>query len=117
MLRSPSGKQIVDFGQNVAGTVRVRLSGPAGCRLRLTLSELLTADGELDTTYMRVWPRKPWYQRDEVILAGGENWFQPWFTIHGFRHVEVDGLEQDRPTGPCTRGRGRWFSRSLGDLE
>jgi alpha-L-rhamnosidase len=54
--RSPSGKQIVDFGQNVAGTARVRLSGPEGGRVRLTFSELLTADGELDTTYIRVWP-------------------------------------------------------------
>jgi alpha-L-rhamnosidase len=93
--RSPKGKQIVDFGQNFAGVARVRLSGREGGRVRLTFSELLTADGELDTTYNRVGRRKVWYQRDEVILNGTDVWFQPWFTIHGFRYIEVDGLERE----------------------
>ncbi|MBY4127543.1 family 78 glycoside hydrolase catalytic domain [Rhodococcus fascians] len=93
--RSPSGKQLVDFGQNAAGVVCVRLSGPAGSTVTLTHSELTTADGELDTEYIQANKKRPWFQRDQVVLDGVERWFQPWFTIHGFRYLEVDGLTSD----------------------
>jgi alpha-L-rhamnosidase len=95
VTRTPSGKQVVDFGQNAAGVVRINLSGPAGSTVRLTHSELLTAEGELDTDYIHLLPINHWYQRDEVILNGEPTVFQPWFTIHGFRYVEIDGLGFD----------------------
>ncbi|WP_162600146.1 alpha-L-rhamnosidase [Streptomyces sp. CS131] len=93
--RSPSGKQIVDFGQNFAGVVRILLSGPAGTVVRLTHSEVLRPDGELELDYLLPQGTKPWYQRDEVTLNGADTWYQPWFTIHGFRYLEVDGLPSD----------------------
>lgn len=93
--RSPSGRQLADFGQNMAGVVHLRLSGPAGTRVRLTHSELLTPAGELDTDYMIADKSKPWYQRDEITLDGTNTSYQPWFTIHGFRYVEIQGLAQD----------------------
>lgn len=96
ITRLASGAQIVDFGQNFAGVVRIGLSGRRGSRVQLTHSELLTSAGEVDLTYldspltMKVAP-----QRDEVILGGRDEWFQPWFTIHGFRYLQVDGLAPD----------------------
>lgn len=94
--RLPSGAQIVDFGQNMAGVVRIRLSGPEGSRVRLTHSELLTRDGELDLTYLDAPPiMKVAPQRDEVTLRGRDEWIEPWFTIHGFRYLQVDGLGYD----------------------
>ncbi|WP_052424589.1 family 78 glycoside hydrolase catalytic domain [Streptomyces fulvoviolaceus] len=99
VTRAPSGRQIVDFGQNFAGVVRIRLSGPSGTTVRLTHSEVLREDGELDTDYIHALPVKRWYQRDEVILDGEEGWWSPWFTIHGFRYAEVDGLPGDLDTG------------------
>lgn len=92
--RSSSGKQLVDFGQNFAGVMRIRLSGPAGSTVRLTFSEVLTSEGELDTRYLSAGPIKSVPQRDEVILGEEETWYQPWFTIHGFRYAEVDGLQR-----------------------
>jgi alpha-L-rhamnosidase len=91
MWRSPAGKLLVDFGQNMAGVVRMRLTQPAGTRLVLTFSEVIGRDGELDTSYlfgdMSLHPP----QRDTVICAGATEWWQPWFTVHGFRYVEIDG--------------------------
>lgn len=96
ITRLASGAQIVDFGQNFAGVVRIKLSGRRGSRIRLTHSELLTPAGRLDLTYLDAPPMmKVAPQRDEVILGGHDEWFQPWFTIHGFRYLEVDGLEPD----------------------
>lgn len=81
--RTPTGTQIVDFGQNFAGVTRIRLAGPAGTTVGLTHGEVTDPEGNLDGLR---------YQRDEVVLSGENTWWQPWFTIHGFRYVEVDGL-------------------------
>lgn len=90
---APSGSQLIDFGQNFTGVIRIRLSGPSGRTVRMTHSELLTPDGELDETYLWDARTKDWWQRDDVILDGGEFWYRPWFAIRGFRYVQVDGLD------------------------
>ncbi|QXT63475.1 alpha-L-rhamnosidase [Tessaracoccus palaemonis] len=96
IVRTPSGKQLVDFGQNAAGVVRIRLRGKAGTVVTLTHSEVVGKDGELDTQYLALLPiGKQWTQTDHVTLDGSETWWQPWFTIHGFRYVEVDGIGHD----------------------
>ncbi|HUJ29386.1 MAG TPA: family 78 glycoside hydrolase catalytic domain, partial [Myxococcales bacterium] len=93
--RAPSGRQLVDFGQNAAGRVRILLGGSRGTVVRMRHSELLGDRGELDTTYLLGdEPRHP-FQRDEIVLDGAETWYEPWFTIHGFRYLEVEGLPRD----------------------
>ncbi|MFF2842493.1 family 78 glycoside hydrolase catalytic domain [Paenarthrobacter sp. NPDC057981] len=93
ITRTPGGKQLFDFGQNAVGVVRLRLNGPAGTVVRLTQSEIIAGDGEVDVKYLAIPPLvKPWSQADQVILDGTETWWQPWFTIHGFRYVQIEGL-------------------------
>src|SRR5699024_4865187 len=48
VLTSPAGNRILDFGQNLAGRVRIRVSGPEGATVRLRTAEVLQ-DGELYT--------------------------------------------------------------------
>ncbi|WP_394525555.1 family 78 glycoside hydrolase catalytic domain [Paenarthrobacter nicotinovorans] len=96
LRRTPSGAQLIDFGQVFAGVAKVRLSGPTGTTVRISYSEVLRPDGELDTEYLGFNPnrsKKDWFQRDEVILDGQVTDYTPWFTIHGFRYVAVEGLE------------------------
>lgn len=96
IVRTPSGQQLIDFGQNASGIVRLRLSGPAGNVVTLTHSEIVRPDGEIDTDYLKLGSiGADWTQTDRVTLDGGETWWQPWFTIHGFRYVAVDGLADD----------------------
>jgi alpha-L-rhamnosidase len=86
--RSPSGKQLIDFGQNLVGHLRVRLTGlPAGTRLVLRHGETLE-DGELYTANLRSAKAT-----DQVVVAAGSDVdvFEPHFTSHGFRYVEVSG--------------------------
>ena len=84
--RSPSGRTIVDFGQNLAGHLRLTVSGPRGTTVTLRHGEWL-ADGELYTKNLGSAA-----QTDRYTLAGGgtETW-EPRFTSHGFRYVEVNG--------------------------
>jgi alpha-L-rhamnosidase len=76
----------VDFGQNLVGRVRLRVEGPAGTVVTLRHAEVLE-DGELGTR-----PLRQAAATDRYVLRGGgpEEW-EPAFTFHGFRYVEVDG--------------------------
>lgn len=82
---SPSGKTLVDFGQNLVGWVRVAVTGPAGQAITLRHAEVLERD-ELGTR-----PLRTAKATDRFILSGDNDVFEPTFTFHGFRYVEVDG--------------------------
>ncbi len=86
-MASRSGKTILDFGQNLVGRVRITVSGAAGTEVTLRHAEVLE-HGELGVRPLRVAK-----QTDVYVLKGapeGETW-EPEFTIHGFRYVEVTG--------------------------
>lgn len=79
------GRQILDFGQNLVGFLRIRVQGAAGDRVRVRHAEVLDAAGEL---YVR--PLRTAYAADEYVLHGGaEEVWQPRFTYHGFRYAEI----------------------------
>jgi alpha-L-rhamnosidase len=82
---SPAGKTLVDFGQNLVGWVKTQVRGPAGTTITLRHAEVLEND-ELGTR-----PLRSAKATDRFILSGGDDVFEPTFTFHGFRYVEVDG--------------------------
>jgi len=94
------GRFVVDLGQNIAGRVRLRIRGASsGDRIRLRHGEMLQADGELYTANLRTADATDYY----VCAGAAEEFFEPIFTVHGFRYVEVDGypgeLRADDVTG------------------
>ncbi|WP_326627856.1 glycoside hydrolase family 78 protein [Nonomuraea fuscirosea] len=80
------GRTIVDLGQNIAGRVRVTLRGAApGTRVTLRHGEALSAGGDLYTGNLRSAEAT-----DHYVAAGrAEETFEPRFTVHGFRYVEL----------------------------
>ncbi len=82
---SPSGKTLVDFGQNLVGWVRVTVQGPAGAEVSLRHAEVLER-GELGTR-----PLRTALATDRFILSGERDEFEPTFTFHGFRYAEITG--------------------------
>ena len=82
---SPSGKVLVDFGQNLVGWVKARVSGPEGAVVTLRHAEVLENDE------LGVRPLRSAAATDRFTLSGGDDEFEPTFTFHGFRYVEVDG--------------------------
>lgn len=83
-----SGRFVFDFGQNIAGWARLRAKGDAGTRITLRFSELLNSDGTADQSNLR---RAEATDRFILRGAGDVELFEPRFTYHGFRFVEVDG--------------------------
>jgi alpha-L-rhamnosidase len=83
--RSPSGRTLVDFGQNLVGWVRFTTTGPAGAEVRIRHAEVLEQDE------LGVRPLRDAQATDRFILSGGEDSFEPTMTFHGFRYAEVTG--------------------------
>lgn len=87
---SPTGKKIIDFGQNLVGWVKIasvpKKSAPNEA-IVLRFAEVLTKDGEMGIRPLRsAKATDRIYLGDEVV----ENW-EPTFTTHGFRYCEVSG--------------------------
>src|SRR5690606_12238003 len=85
------GKYIVDFGQNFAGNIRLKINGAKGDSLVFRYGEMLFPDGKLMTDNLR-----KARATDTYILNGSKNeeW-SPSFTFHGFQFVEVTGLKEE----------------------
>jgi alpha-L-rhamnosidase len=82
-----TGSFIVDMGQNMVGFCRLHVSGPAGTVVTLRHAERLKADGTLYLDNMRTAK-----VMDTYVLSGkGDETYEPRFTYHGFRYVEVTG--------------------------
>ena len=89
VIHTPSGKTLLDFGQNFAGVVEAKLSCRKGTEVVLKHGEMLDETGELFTTNLRTANAE-----DHFICSGREDLFRPEFTFHGFRYVSVEGLEE-----------------------
>ncbi|ADD42552.1 alpha-L-rhamnosidase [Stackebrandtia nassauensis] len=86
VIVTPSGRTVVDFGQNLVGHLRIRVSGREGDTVVLRHAEVLE-HGELGTR-----PLRHAKATDSYTLAGAriETW-EPAFTFHGFRYAEIQG--------------------------
>ena len=89
VFASPSGKTLVDFGQNLVGWLRFRVQGEQGSVITLRHAEVLE-DGELG-----VRPLRTAKATDTFTLSGGQDFFEPTKTFHGFRYAEVTGWPGD----------------------
>ncbi len=83
---TPSGRIVLDFGQNLVGWVRFTVDGEAGSVVTLRHAEVLE-DGELGIRTLRNARATDRY----TLRGGGPETWEPTFTFHGFRYVEVDG--------------------------
>ena len=81
------GVYVFDMGQNFAGWVRLKVNGKAGTKVVLRFAEILNPDGTIYTENLRAARCT-----DTYILKGtGKEFWEPQFTFHGFRYVEVTG--------------------------
>lgn len=82
------GTWVFDLGQNMVGVVRLNISAPAGTKVTLRHAEMLNPNGTIYTQNLRGAPSVDHY----ICKGGGREVWQPMFTFHGFRYVEVTGL-------------------------
>ena len=88
--KTENGRFLIDFGQNMAGVVRIKAEGKAGDEIVLKYAEIASGD-TVDQSNIGVYTNG-FVQIDRYILKGGEEEvFETKFTYHGFRYVEVSG--------------------------
>ncbi|WP_238652646.1 alpha-L-rhamnosidase [Paenibacillus piscarius] len=94
VLRPREGTLVYDFGQNIAGWVRIAVQGQSGRRITMKYSEIIDDQGNIDS-----WTNRNARAMDVYILRGTQvpaesaehqaEMYEPRFTYHGFRYVEI----------------------------
>ncbi|MFJ2648364.1 family 78 glycoside hydrolase catalytic domain [Streptomyces sp. NPDC087420] len=95
ITRVAPGTHLVDFGQNLAGRVRLHVPAlAAGARVVVRHAEVLDGTDQLYTANLRTAAAT-----DVLVGDGRENvMFEPRFTYHGFRYAEISGLPDLDPS-------------------
>ena len=92
-LRTPSGKTVLDIGQNIAGYLAFTVDARAGQTVKLRFGEMLDKNGEFTQSNIQcVNKRKTTpLQQVEYTCRAGRNEYKTTFAIFGFRYVLVEG--------------------------
>ncbi len=113
LWEAPNGDLLVDFGQNIAGKVRILAQLPAGVTISLEHFEALGEDGNYFNTIMSVGGVGDGAdQRVEFVSNGEITEYEPYFTYLGFRYVRIRFFD---PEGGELIGKSR-PAISAGDL-
>jgi alpha-L-rhamnosidase len=100
------GKWTFDLGQNFSGWARLKVRGAAGTQIVLRFAEALNPDGTIYTANLRAAKATDTY----TLRGGEEETWEPQFTFHGFRYVELTGLpgkpDMDAITGVVLHSDG-----------
>ena len=82
---TPQGDQVLDFGQNMAGKVCIKVKGKCGDRVELHFFETLDSKGNVYTENLRTAKNSVTY----ILKGGEEEEYTPFFTYQGFRYAKV----------------------------
>ncbi len=89
------GVFVMDAGQNMAGWVAIKVSGPEGTRITMRFAETLYENGTVNQENLRTAEATDIY----ILKGEGEERWEPRFTYHGFRYMQIEGW----PGTPTTK--------------
>ncbi len=105
-ISSPEpGIWMVDMGVNFTGTYKIKLTGNPGDTISFRFGERIYEDGTLNPMTTVIGqikkagvggpgaPDIAWQTDSYVIGNNSEAWFQPEFTYHVYRYMEIVGLD------------------------
>jgi alpha-L-rhamnosidase len=100
MTNPHPGAYVFDMGQNFSGWARLRAKSPRGTDIRMRFAEILYDNGMINRENLRAARAEDHY----VLKGEGEETWEPRFTYHGFRYVELTGFPET-PMPDSVRGR------------
>ncbi len=89
MTEPKPGVYVFDLGQNMVGWCRLKVHGREGTTVKLRHAEMLNDDGTIYTANLRGATQTDVYTK----RTGRDEIYEPRFTYHGFRYVELTGVE------------------------
>ena len=90
ITRIPSGKYLVDMGQNMVGRLNATFTARKDSVVTMRFSELLNPDSTLYVANLRSAKATDLF----TAAADGKYTWRPAFVFHGFRYIELDGLTE-----------------------
>ncbi|WP_199808902.1 MULTISPECIES: family 78 glycoside hydrolase catalytic domain [Streptomyces] len=90
MTEPTAGTHVYDLGQNMVGVSRLTLTGSAGQTVKIRYAEVLNKNGTLYTDNFRSAKVTDRY----VFDKSGTVTYEPAFTQHGFRYIEITGVSE-----------------------
>lgn len=95
---------IYDFGVNISGWVKIRVSGSKGQKIILSYGEAMTDEGEFTkgNRAFAIIENKPLKASCEFICSGNKDEeYHPTFCYFGFRYVKVENAPEDFEIEAC----------------
>lgn len=94
-IRTPSGETVIDFGQNIAGQLRLTLrGGKPGQKITVHCREILSPDGNFaSNTIGKMAFDGELQQLDYIMFGSGEETYSNLFMINGFRYIKIDNYD------------------------
>ena len=101
-----NGQYLVDMGVNFTWTFRMKLQGQKGDTITFRFGERIYEDGTLNPMTAVVGqikrpglggpgaPDIAWQEDQFIFGAAPTQWYQPEFTFHTYRYMEISGLKQ-----------------------
>lgn len=94
LIKTPSGKTVLDFGKNIAGYIAFSLSAKAGEKIFLRFGEMFDKNGEFTQINIQCANKKRTrvtpLQQVEYICRDGKNDYKTKFAIFGFQYVLIE---------------------------
>ena len=90
LIITPKGEKVIDFGQNLAGYVEIRIKGKRGDKISLSFAEVLDFDGNFYNANYRTAKNIVTY-----TLSGEDDILKPSFTFQGYRYIRLDEYPLD----------------------
>ena len=87
LFTTPRGETVIDFGQNLVGRIRMKVSGKSGQKVTIHHAEVLDKHGNFYTENLRAARQTVEY----TISGKDEEIYEPKFTFQGFRYIRIKG--------------------------
>ena len=85
------GRFVFDLGQNMVGIPKLKIAVKKDQKVTIRFAEMLQQDGKMYTANYRSAKSTDYY----IPKEDGEIIWQPKFTFHGFRYVELSGIDDE----------------------
>lgn len=87
---------IFDFGENISGVAVLKIRGECGQTVRMEYGEVLL-EGKIlykKNIVCGLESTDVWHTDYYTCKGDGEEVYQPYFTYHGFRYVQIEGIQR-----------------------
>lgn len=97
IIQTGPKKYVFDIGQNISGYIRLKVKQQSGDLLVIRYAETVNCDYAIQYNGMINFFTESEFMTDKFICNGEEFTWSPMFTYHGFRYIEIEGIENPTP--------------------